>query len=200
MRRLAALLLLSLVPLLGCQSSGRELRDPAPGATAPPRRPPQQGTRPSSTTTLGTVFALTTDSWAPGGEIPREFTCDGDNVSPPLVMSLIPPGTVELAIVVTDQDADDFVHWVVAGIDPTVTVIEEGAAPFGSVEAQTSSGAVGWSGPCPPEGSGSHTYNFVLHALVEPSGVTEGQASGPAVEQIESGTVARSQFTGTYER
>jgi Raf kinase inhibitor-like YbhB/YbcL family protein len=199
MRRLAALVVLSMLPILGCQSSGRELREPAPGVTAPPRRAPQAGTVPSSSTTLGTVFALTTDAWAPGGEIPREYTCDGEDLSPPLVMSLIPPGTVELAIVVTDPDANNFVHWVLAGIDPATTTIEEGSVPAGAVQAQTSDGTVGWSGPCPPGGA-THTYIFELYALGQPSAVTEGEASTSAVERIEAVATVRSQFTGTYER
>lgn len=195
-----AFTLLAAVGTLGCGSSGRELRDPPPDATAPPRRPAPVGTLGSSTT-LGTVFALTTDAWAPGEEIPERYTCDGANVSPPLVISQIPAGTVELAIVVTDPDASDFVHWVLAGIPASTTAIEEGTVPAGAVQASTSAGTIGWSGPCPPPGV-THSYDFVVYALSAPSGVMEGQDAATALAAIENAprTAPPAIMTGTYER
>ncbi|WP_208028424.1 YbhB/YbcL family Raf kinase inhibitor-like protein [Rhabdothermincola sediminis] len=195
-----ALAVLIALATSSCGSSGRELRDPAPGATAPPRRPAPAGTLGSSTT-LGTVFALTTDAWAPGAVIPERYTCDGTNVSPPLVISQIPPGTAELAIVVTDADANDFVHWVLAGIPPSTTAIEEGTVPSGAVQASTSARTVGWFGPCPPPGS-THHYDFVLYALAAPSGVVEGQDPARAIDIIERAPQAAppAVMTGTYER
>jgi Raf kinase inhibitor-like YbhB/YbcL family protein len=199
---MVAVVVASLLVLVAgaCGTSGRELRDPAPDATAPARRPPSAGTRAQSTTTLATVFALTTDAWTPGGEIPVRHTCDGDDVSPPLVLSLIPPGTTELALVVSDQDADDALHWVLAGIDPTTIAIEEGTLPAGAVEATNFAGAIGWAGPCPPSGDGTHTYDFQLYALGRPSQVEPGHAGASAVAAIQAAAIERSLLTGIYER
>jgi hypothetical protein len=202
LRRAAVLVTAALTAAgtLGCGSSGRELRPPAPDATAPPRRPAPVGTLGSSTT-LASVFALTTDAWAPGEEIPARYTCDGADLSPPLVISQIPAGTVELAIVVNDPDADDFVHWVLAGIEPTTTAIEEGTIPAGAVQARTSAGTTGWTGPCPPPGE-QHVYDFVVYALAAPSGVTENQDLATARAAIENAPRAAppAVMTGTYER
>lgn len=196
---LPAALALTLV-LTACGSSGREMAEPAPGATAPPRKPPAAGTVPASSTTLSSFFALTTDAWTPAAEIPERFSCDGANVSPPLVLSRIPDGTAELAIVVTDPDADGFVHWVLAGIPPDTTTLAEGVVPPGAVQAANSTGGTGWFGPCPPPGDGPHTYEFELRALGSPSGVTEGEPAGAALAKLEPLTTARAVLTGTYER
>ena len=185
---------------VACGSSGRELREPTPGATAPPRRPPAAGTRPTVSTTLGSFFALTTDAWTPAAEIPRRYTCDGENLSPPLVISQIPVGTVELAVVMTDPDAGGFVHWVVAGIPPATTFLEEGVVPAEAVQTANDAGTVGWTGPCPPVGDGIHTYDFALYALPVPSGVTAADAPDAAIAAIQQAATATALLTGTYER
>lgn len=193
---MAALLL---VTAIGCGSSGRELRDATPGATAPPRKPPAAGTLPpGSSTTMATLFAITTDAWTPGGAIPATYTCEGTNLSPPFVLSKIPEGTTEMALVVTDKDAGDFVQWVVAGIAPTTTLIPEGAPPAGAVQALNGNDQVGWTGPCPKDGK-VHNYEFDLYALNAPSGVTEGQDPKTAIEGIVASSIERSQFTGTVK-
>jgi Raf kinase inhibitor-like YbhB/YbcL family protein len=200
MRHHLTLVLLLVTVLAACGTSGRDLREPAPGATAPSRQPSAAGTREASSTTLGTVFAVTTDAWTPSGAISSRYTCDGANVSPPLVLSLIPEGTVELAVVVTDDRADRFIHWVVAGIDPSVTTLEEGEIPPGAVQALATDGEPGFSGPCPPDGDGPHTYSFTLHALTQPSGIQDGVDGATAVDVIEAASFSQSLLTGTYER
>src|ERR1041385_5009311 len=62
-------------------------------------------------------FALTSSVFAPGGSIPRQYTCDGQDTSPPLEWSGAPDGIMTLALVVTDPDANDFVHWVVFNVE-----------------------------------------------------------------------------------
>jgi Raf kinase inhibitor-like YbhB/YbcL family protein len=173
---------------------------PPPDASTPPRRVSPQGTIGPSTT-LATIFAVTTDAWSPGTEIPARYTCDGDDISPPLVISQIPANTAELAIIVSDFDAGDFVHWVLAGIDPSVTAIEEGTTPEGSVQAANDAGTNAWFGPCPPEGE-SHTYDFTLYALSTPSGVVDGQDTETAVAAIKAAPTAAlpAIMTGLYTR
>jgi Raf kinase inhibitor-like YbhB/YbcL family protein len=197
---LVALASLLVLAVSACGSSGRALRDAEPDTTAPPRKPPAAGTlAPGSSTTLSTVFAITTDAWTPGAEIPAVYTCDGEDISPPFVLSQIPPGTAELALVVNDVDANGIVHWLVAGITADTTLVPEGAAPAGAVEALSANGEAGWFGPCPPEDE-VHNYEFNLYALSAPSGITAGQSAEEAMATIDATTIARSQFTGTYQR
>jgi len=131
---------------------------------------------------------LTSPTIAEAGDIPDDYTCWGRDQSPPLEWGPVPPGTVELALVVRDIDAGGFVHWVIAGLDPTAGGVAEGAPPGGAVEALNDFGRPGWSGPCPPDGT--HNYEFRVYALAEPSGVTEGMPGPDAATQVE-GTAAR---------
>lgn len=193
-----ALAVVALMVPLACGSSGRDLRPPAEGATAPPRRPDPVGTVASSPTTAA-FFSLSSDAWSPGGPFPEAFTCDGDDTSPPLTISAVPPGTVELAIVMLDQDADRYVHWAIAGIDPSTVEISEGAVPPEAVTAKNSAGKIGYTGPCPPSGT-EHDYQLTLHALDAPSGVTEGQSPSEAIAAIEAQHTAMAVLTATYRK
>ena len=150
----------------GCGTSGRTLRDPQPGATAPPRK----GSATTSTAAAGAVqavpgagLAISSTAWTAGGEIPTRFSCDGEDVSPPLTISGAPEGTVELVLVVTDQDAGGLLHWVVAGIPPGAPSFPQAGLPAGAIEVPNSSGELAWLGPCPPSGE-THTYDFTAYA------------------------------------
>jgi hypothetical protein len=96
--------------------------------------------------------------------IPKKFTCDGENISPPLKIENIPQSTKSLALIVDDPDAPKgtFVHWIVWGISPKQTqfsVGEKGKFSQGTNDA----GKQGYIGPCPP--SGTHRYMFKIYAL-----------------------------------
>jgi Raf kinase inhibitor-like YbhB/YbcL family protein len=102
-----------------------------------------------------------------GGTVPLEFTCDGEEVSPPLSWSSPPEGADSLTLVVDDPDApgDTFVHWLVSGIPPDVTGVERGEVPRGGTEEPNSAGRTSYVGPCPPEGDQAHRYRFMIRAL-----------------------------------
>jgi Raf kinase inhibitor-like YbhB/YbcL family protein len=191
------LVVVVVVALSSCGTSGRTLRDPAPGATAPPRK----GASSSTTAVLGTVapagLSITTTAWAPGDPIPAAYTCDGSDVSPPLRLSGAPAGTVELLLVVSDPDAAGFLHWAVAGISPTDAELPEGGVPPGAVQLPNDAGSTGWSGPCPP--SGTHTYDFTVYALSAPSGLTEASSAAELTAATEQ-AVSVAAMTGTYGR
>jgi Raf kinase inhibitor-like YbhB/YbcL family protein len=166
---------------------GRALRAPPPGATAPPLT--------SSTTgpvdVLGTPqvgsgapteeLVLTSPAFPTGGAIPVQFSCDGAGVSPPLSWSGVPASTAELVLSVVDLDVagPPFVHWLVVGIDPTVTGVGEGGLPETAVEVSP------WTGPCPPPGE-SHDYQFTLYALSSPTGIAPGTSVDDAMAVVES--------------
>lgn len=108
---------------------------------------------------------LTSPAFAANGHIPSQYTCDGENVSPPLVISDVPVGTKSLILIVDDPDAPQgtWVHWLVWNIDPNIRTIMENSIPDEGLEGVTSFGKPGWGGPCPP--SNVHRYFFKLMAL-----------------------------------
>ena len=108
-------------------------------------------------------LALTSPAVANGGTIPARYTCTGANVSPPLRWTAPPAGTRALRLKVVDIDAHGFVHWDAAAISASARGLAAGEhAP---VERINSFEEKGYSGPCPPPGSGSHRYVFTLTAL-----------------------------------
>jgi Raf kinase inhibitor-like YbhB/YbcL family protein len=113
------------------------------------------------------VLELESSALSEGATVPVRFTCDGDDLSPPLSWSGVPEGATELHISVTDPDAPSgtFTHWSVIGIDPSSAGVDEGSTPPGGTAEQNSFGASGYGGPCPPRGHDPHRYVFTLEAL-----------------------------------
>lgn len=108
---------------------------------------------------------VTSQSWNNNSFIPKKFTCDGENTSPPITISGLPAGTKSWKVVMIDQDAPGgtFTHWVVRDINPGVTEIAEGKIPEGATTDKNSFGKTGYGGPCPP--SGRHHYQIKIYAL-----------------------------------
>jgi Raf kinase inhibitor-like YbhB/YbcL family protein len=113
------------------------------------------------------VIEIRSSAFSEGDTVPIQFTCDGDNVSPPLSWSGVPEGTAELRVSVTDPDAPSgtFTHWLVTGIDPSSTDVGRGMVPTRGTEETNSFGQTGYGGPCPPRGKGPHRYVFTVEAL-----------------------------------
>jgi Raf kinase inhibitor-like YbhB/YbcL family protein len=179
----------------GCAHDGRTLRPPAAGASAP--------AVPTTTVAGQTVSApltLTSAEFQSGGSIPLDYTCDGAGVSPPLAWGSVPEATVELALGVTDVDAGGFVHWVVAGLDPSVQALAIGVVPDGSRQAKNGAGTVGWTGPCPPKQSGPHHYVFTLYALTAASNITAEMNGHDAITAISNIPGLTATLSGVYQR
>lgn len=191
------MLLVATALLAACGSSGRELREPPPGRTAPPRKAAPAGTVPS-TVEAPDVFGLATPAWPPGGDIPRQYTCDGEDVSPQLLLFNPPPDAAGLALVVSDLD-DDRYHWIVVGIPPLTASFGDGELPPGAIEAPNSFGIRGWSGPCPPPGE-THVYEFALYALSEPISITDTAEPEALEATIAAAALETATITGSYER
>jgi hypothetical protein len=109
----------------------------------------------------------------------------------------MPSDTATLAIVVRDRDAASFVHWIVTGIDPFVQGIGQGGVPENAVEGRNESGAVGWLPPCPPAGSGTHTYEFALLALPAAVDIPVDATAEQAAALLEASAGERAVLTGT---
>jgi Raf kinase inhibitor-like YbhB/YbcL family protein len=137
--------------------------------------------------------------WANGGSIDARFTCDGTDLSPLMTWTAPPAGTVELALLVRDDDADGYVHWAVSGILPTAGEKGEGATITGAFEGVNDAGTVGWSGPCPPVGD-PHTYRFSLYALGQQAELPEGFTGAELAAVAEPAAIAVAELTGTYSR
>jgi Raf kinase inhibitor-like YbhB/YbcL family protein len=109
-------------------------------------------------------LTVTSAAFQDGGTIPKRFTCSGKGAAPPLRFSGAPSGTRELALLVEDPDAGDFLHWGVLHI-PRDTGSLDGEAPQGATELENGFGDKGWGAPCPPEGDAPHRYLFAVYAL-----------------------------------
>jgi Raf kinase inhibitor-like YbhB/YbcL family protein len=145
-------------------------------------------------------FELTSSAFENGQPIPRKYTCEGEDVSPPLAWSGVPEGTVSLALVVDDPDAPrgTFTHWLAWGLDPAAGGLAEGEAP--PVEGLNDFGQVGWRGPCPPPGHGPHRYFFRLHGLKGELDLPAGAAKAEVERALEGRALAVAELVGTYER
>lgn len=147
------------------------------------------------------TIVLTSPAFADGGAIPARYSRDGDDVPPPLRWTGIPAGTAELALVVVDHDAPRgaFVHWIVAGLDPTLDGIDDGVATR-KVEGVNSWGEVGYGGPQPPRGDPPHRYVFTLYALAEPSKFVNGARYVDFVDAIRGKELTEGHLVGLYAR
>lgn len=143
-----------------------------------------------------TAFTVTAP-WADGGAIDASYTCTGANAVPTLQWANVPPDAVELAVVVVDPDAENYVHWVVARISPGITAIADGQLPAGAVQGLNSAGTAGWTGPCPPAGE-SHTYRFEVHALGSASGLTDGTVGDAMLRVIDASSLETAVTIGVF--
>jgi len=144
---------------------------------------------------------LTSTAFADGTDIPRKYSCDGDDVSPPLAWDGVPSDAAALVLVVDDPDASGFVHWVafdIAAAPPGQ--LAEGASRGAAAprEGTNSFGKVGWSGPCPP--SGTHHYRFRLFAIRQPLGLRGAPTAAEVVAAMKAQVAAETTLTGMYHR
>lgn len=197
MRRLLVILMAS--GLAACSSS-----DSAEDTT--PESLDTTTTTAAETTTTATsprAFAVGSSAFTNGGAIPGEFTCDGDDVNPPLEIVGIPDGTESLVIIVDDPDAPvgTWDHWVEFDISsgPGSFQVARDTGPLGT-QGINSWNLEGYRGPCPPEGDDPHTYHFRIHALDGPLDLPDGVDGETVQTAMEGRVVASVELTGTYSR
>ena len=194
LRLLAALVLV--LALAACNDDGRTL---APAPDVPVRRATTSTAPPASVDPGAEVgLVLSSPAFSDGDFLDPSFTCDGIDVPPPLEISGVPPTAAELAIVVTDRDADGFVHWVIAGLSPSITKVDSGVVPPEAISARSSGGVDGWDGPCPPDGEEPHAYEFTVYASAEPIGLTPGLDGRDAVALIQQAAVDTGTLVAFY--
>ena len=135
-----------------------------------------------------------------GESLPKKYTCEGENVNPPLNFSNVPASAESLVLIVEDPDAmaKPWVHWLVFNIPPGTEKFEEGALAEYAVEGLCNGNTFGYEGPCPPEGL--HHYYFYLYALdikLHISPATDRKAILPVMK---GHVLAEAQLMGVYER
>jgi hypothetical protein len=142
---------------------------------------------------------LKSPAFEKGGRIPAKYTCDGDDVSPPLEIVDIPEETETLALVMDDPDAPMgvFDHWVVWNIPADTTEIAEDTQPDGT-PGRNDFGRLDYGGPCPP--SGTHTYRLRVYALDRDLDLPRGSAKGELQREMEGHVLDESLLTGDYSR
>lgn len=186
-----------------------------PRDTHPARAASRPGALATTTERRTVTLQITSTAFSDGSDIPPRYTCDGEDISPPLAWHGAPAGTRSYALIVDDPDAPDpahpkmtYVHWVLYDIPGEATGLAENAgAPGGAgLPAGTRVGANDWKraqygGPCPP--IGRHRYFFKLYALDAPLRDMGGGGSATKadVERAMQGHVlAQAQVMGTYQK
>lgn len=154
------------------------------------------------------TMRITSSAFAHEGPIPKGYTCDGSDASPPLSWVGVPDGTASLALIVDDPDAPDpdapkmtFVHWVLYNLPSDTEGLPENVAddlPSGTLQGMTDFGRPGWGGPCPP--IGRHRYFFKLFALDTVLPDLGQPTSGALQEAMEGHVLAEAGLMGTYRR
>ncbi len=152
---------------------------------------------------------LTSSAFSRGQAIPRDYTCDGDDMSPPLAWERVPPGTESLVLIVDDPDAPDpaapkmtWVHWILYNIPPSTTSLPPGVSradlPPGTREGLNDWKRTGYGGPCPP--IGRHRYFHKLYAL-DMQLPNLGTPTKAALEDAMADHIlASAELVGTFER
>lgn len=156
----------------------------------------------------GTVMSLDliSSAFAEGEAIPTRYTCDGEDVSPPLKWSNVPEGTKSFALIADDPDAPagTWVHWVIYDIPANVSELPEAVPTTETLANGARQGVndfkrIGYGGPCPPRGA-PHRYFFKLYALDVVLGLEPRATKKDLLRAMEDHILAQGQLMGTYKR
>src|SRR6266852_8120616 len=149
---------------------------------------------------------LTTSAFPVQGTIPKKFTCDGPDVSPPLAWSGAPPGTQSFALIVDDPDAPagTWVHWVLYDLPANMRELSEGVAKqeqlsSGARQGRNDFGKIGYGGPCPPPGK-PHRYFFKLYVLDTKLNLKADATKADVERAMKGHILAQAELIGRYGR
>jgi Raf kinase inhibitor-like YbhB/YbcL family protein len=199
--------------VLGCQAREEPTESvgkPAP-VTAPEPVTPEDTVTSEPGSTAGAPaadaeFTLSSSAFSDGGDIPRKYTGEGEDVSPPLNWTDPPEGTRGFALICEDPDAPagPWVHWAIYGIPADARGLPEGLPAAltldnGMLQGRNGFGNAGYGGPMPPKGA-AHRYFFKLYALSEPISLPAGAWKRQLVNAMEGTILAEAQLMGRYQR
>ena len=161
----------------------------------------QGGTNMETTTKL----QIKSSAFQMGGMIPSKYTCDGEDISPPLSWDGVSEGTKSLALISDDPDAPmgTWVHWVLYDLSPSTRELPENfpkdkTLSNGSKQGITDFKKIGYGGPCPP--SGVHRYFFKLYALDTKSNLDPGATKKQVEDAMKGHILAQAELMGKYQR
>lgn len=151
------------------------------------------------------AIKITSAAFREGEMIPRKYTCDGDDVSPPLAWSGVPPEAKSVALINDDPDAPvgTWVHWVLFNLPADITELPEGVPPnlelgSGAKQGRNDFRRIGYGGPCPP--GGTHRYFFKLYALDTALPLPAGATKAELLRVMQGHILAEGQLIGKYKR
>lgn len=149
------------------------------------------------------MLKIESSAFSANSPIPKKYTGEGQDVSPPLSWSGAPDGTAELVLICDDPDAptpEPWVHWVAYKIPGNASGLPEGDAGS-AVEGVNDFGKTEYGGPMPPPGHGTHHYHFKLYALGEPLALNQpGAKKSEALNAMQGNILEEAELIGTYER
>jgi Raf kinase inhibitor-like YbhB/YbcL family protein len=190
LRRISVITILVLFLLLFLSCAGRQQQLPQP---ASPQKQAQA------------EIKLTSSAFKNGEPIPRTYTCDGVNVSPPLEWSGVPRTAKTIAIVCDDPDAPGgtWAHWALYNLPAdNIGLVENTLATetlrAGGFQGKNDFGKIGYGGPCPP--SGTHRYFFKIYALDSELPLKAGATKAELMKAMDDHVVLQGQLIGTYRR
>ena len=146
---------------------------------------------------MNTNFRLISTVFSHNGHIPPKYTCEGENINPPLIVENAPEGTKTLALIIEDPDAPSgvFTHWIVWNISPNEAIPERGNPGINGIN---SFGKLGYGGPCPP--TGMHRYFFRAFALNETLALLAGSSKEELLEAMKQHILATTELMGYYQK
>lgn len=152
-------------------------------------------------------FILVSSEFEPGTTLPRRFTCEGQDISPPLNWSDAPPGTASFALICEDPDAPGktWTHWLIYNLPPDSAGLGAGVPTEeqladGSRQGVNDFGRIGYGGPCPPRGHGAHRYIFTLYALNAMLNVAPGASKAVLRGSMDGHILGEVSLMGRYAR
>jgi Raf kinase inhibitor-like YbhB/YbcL family protein len=149
-------------------------------------------------TEVPAAIEVTSSAFAADGEIPVVYSCAGRDISPPLAWTGVPEQAREVALVVDDPDAPrgTFTHWIMFGLPPSTSSLDEDSVPEGAKQAKNSAGRAEYAGPCPP--GGTHHYRFTVYALEAPLELNDGASTDEAIDAISEHATAQGRLVGLF--
>jgi len=166
-------------------------------------RPPATGQTPTAGAGAET-FLLRSSAFEPAGAIPFRYTCDGEDISPPLSWSGVPRDAASFALIMDDQDAGGFSHWVLFNLPSPLESLPEGLPKSerlenGGAQGRNDFDRIGYGGPCPPAGK-PHRYRFVLYALDVTLDLGPGATKDQVLDATKGHVLGQGELVGIYQR